>query len=211
MQVAVSLTVIIIVDQKFWTYYYGYYNQYYIVQARITCTGLFICTINTMHCSWGAYFTITIIVAVLQNTCYLGSYNESTNLCYFNWSMAAIGAFCVLVVFFLALCSFRRPGRAMPFLILFFVAAAIYLAQGIVNTTNIGSDNQDAYVQNNEGVDLQGWRHAVEGLSWTAFGLTALAVLATGFDLANNKRMPAQTVRAHPFMLNLFYFKSSIQ
>lgn len=164
----VAIAIAVIVDTKFWTYISGYWGWSYVV---------------------------------VQDTCYLGSYNSSMNLCYFNWVMAGIGGFILLFLFFLSLC-FRGAGRPTIFLIMFVVAAAIFLADGIVNSTKIDTSKVVAAptttgtttTSGDSVTNLSGWRHAIIGLSWTAFGLAALGTLATVMDFVQNKSARQQQV-----------------
>lgn len=148
-----------IVDDKFWTFVGGY---------------------------WGWSY------GVVQDDCALGwtgTPNDSTNLCYFNWTTASIGGFIMLVAWFMALCS-RGRGKATGYIIIFFLSLICWAVAGGVNSANLPDANAESdRVQEETGVDdgLTDWRNAILGLSWTAFGLSCLGLLAAAMDMKNNK------------------------
>lgn len=155
--VGAAIAICIIVDVHLWTYITGYWN-------------------------WSYY--------VVENTCYLGwvgTPNASTNLCAFNWGMAAFGGFFTLVVFFLSMCA-SRWSKSTPFVIMFLLATVVWGVAGGINAVNI--PKAEDLAPPNDG--LHDWRISVLALSWTAFGLCLLGLLASGIDTAKYKRPPPQ-------------------
>lgn len=157
------MAICIIVDVHLWTYITGYWN-------------------------WSYY--------VVENTCYLGwvgTPNDSTNLCAFNWGMAAFGGFFTLIAFFMSLCT-SRWAKSTPFVIMFLLATVIWGVAGGINAANIPEANDLAPPDDK----LSGWRTSVLAISWTAFGLCLLGLLASIIDTAKYKRMPPLQPEFYP-------------
>lgn len=141
---------------------------------------------------------------VVQDDCYLGTPTDSINLCYTNWTLASIGAFIAVFVFFMALCN-RRPGRSTPFLVGWFFALGVFSALAGINQKYVPAANDyfasvaaDTPGQTD---DLGGWRSSILGLSWAAFALALVAFVASAVDLGANKnaaRPPQQFVAGGP-------------
>ena len=101
--------------------------------------------------------------------------------------MAAFGGFFTLVCFFMSLCA-SRMAKATPFLIMFLLASVIWGVDGGINSANIPEANSLAPTDDG----LHNWRTAVLALSWTAFGLCVLGLLASVIDMAKYKKAPPQ-------------------
>lgn len=122
-----------------------------------------------------------------SSSCYLGTYQDSMNLCSYNWAMAAIGGFFLLVVLFMSLCR-ARVGRPVLFLIFYLLADGVLLALGIVNTIQI----HDANNAKTPSDSLNGWRNSILGLSWAAF---SISVVGTGVALAEIVKSRQQLIQ----------------
>jgi len=163
-QIGCAAAICGIVDDKFWTYVGGYWGWNYVV---------------------------------VQDDCALGwtgEPNKSTNLCYFNWTTAAIAGFIMLVGWFMALCS-RGRGNGKAYIPIFVLSMIVWAIAGGVNSANFPDANAESgKVQEETGVDdgLSYWRNVILGLSWGAFAISCLGLAAAVQDMRSNKPVMQQ-------------------
>jgi hypothetical protein len=141
---------------------------------------------QSSRCAYAGYYGFSQTF-FSSSTCYLGTYQDSINLCTYNWAMAAIGGFFLLVVLFMSLCR-ARAGRPVLFLILYLLADGVLLALGIVNTIQIHDANDAAPPSDS----LTGWRNSILGLSWAAFAVAAVGTLAAIVEVFNTRQQQYQ-------------------
>ena len=71
---------------------------------------------------------------------------------------------------------------------MFLLAIIVWAVSASINQSNIPDANAAAPPED----ILVGWRNSILALSWTAFGVSILGLVAAGMDISKNKPVPVQ-------------------